>query len=92
MTARRKAQQMGNVVRLPTRPSGADAIMANVLGEAQAQSSRMSERLQAMVDAVEARHRERAQGLVQIGVQMDGPTLASFLEIGRRLLAQGRRI
>jgi hypothetical protein len=76
-----------NVVALPKRPTGADAIVAEVMARSRRQTADITQRLRECVVLLEARHRERVNELCPIGLKMDRPTLDSFIEIGQRLLA-----
>jgi hypothetical protein len=77
-----------NVVALPKRPTGADAIVAEVMAESKRQSDSILETLNECIAALRQRHRERVnQRLVPLGLSMDAPMLANFIEIGQRMLA-----
>ncbi len=85
-----KAGTGTNVVALPKRPTGADAIVAEVMAESKRQSESTLEILNECLVALRQGHRERvSQMLVPIGLRMDAPTLANFIEIGQRMLAAG---
>ncbi len=76
-----------NVVALPARRTGTDAIVADVMGRSRRQEEEITRRLQECVAVFKARHRERANELLPIALKMDRPTLDNFIEIGQRMLA-----
>jgi len=85
---RRAPAQLGNVVTLPKRLTGTDAIVAEVTGRSKWESESLLEQMRSLQVVLDARHRERANELVPIGVRMCRPMLDDFIEIGRRMLAR----
>ncbi len=84
---RKPAVQVGGVTVEAKLPADAQAIVAAVRDKTQQQSADLTKRMQEMVALLRDRHREQAEKLVPIGVQMDRPMLDDFIEIGRRMLA-----
>ncbi len=84
-----RAVPPSNVVALPKRPTGADAIVAEVLAKSQQQEEEISRRLRELVAITSANHRGRVNDLCPLGMAMTRPTLEKFIEIGQRLLAAG---
>ena len=82
----RRPRRPDNVVALPRRPTETEAIVAEVEARAKQQKDVISARLRELVAWGQAQHRERANELVQIGLQMDRPTLDNLIEIGQRML------
>jgi hypothetical protein len=80
-----------NVVPLPKRPTGADAIVAEVLARSKQESDDLTRQMEDMLVRMDARHRERAKELIPIAVRMDTPTLDDLIEIAQRMLGARAR-
>jgi hypothetical protein len=79
--------QTGNVVTLPKRPTGTEAIIAGVAARSKAQSDELCRMLDEVTAVLKARQREEANELIIIGMKMHRPMMDDFIEIGRRMLA-----
>lgn len=79
--------QVGAVVRTTKLTPATQDIIADVRAKSKQQDTKVSRLLHECLVLAQARHRERADELVPIGIQMDMPMLMDFIEIGRRMLA-----
>ena len=91
-SCRKGPAQVGNVVPLHTRKETTEDIVTSVRDRTRRMEEQTLAALKGLVASLEQRHRRKAQELVPIGMAMDAPTLADFIEIGQRMLGQkGRR-
>jgi hypothetical protein len=81
------ATPTSNVVALPKRLTGTDAIVAEVTGRSKQQSDDLCRRMDKIIVQLEARKRETANELLIIGMKMDMGMMMDLIEIGRRMLA-----
>jgi hypothetical protein len=84
---RKPPAQVGGVVVEQKLPADAQAIVAAVRDKSRQQSADLTKRMQETLVLMRQQHREQAEKLVPIGMQMDRPMLDDFIEIGRRMLA-----
>lgn len=77
-----------NVVALPKRYTGTEAIVADVMGRKQREDAVMLQKLHELTIVLDARHRKRCNKLLPIALRMDRPMLDDLIEIGRRMLSE----
>ena len=80
-----------NVVTLPKRLTGADAIVAEVQARSKQQSESLIARMEEITTALRARQLERAKELIPLAMKMDRPMVDDLVEIAQRMLASRGR-
>ena len=89
--SRKPPVQVGKIVPLHVPKETTEDIVRDVRERTREVEKAITAKLQALVVAVEARHRERVQDCIPLGMAMDRTLLDDWITIGERLLQQQGR-
>ena len=87
---KRAAARPSNVIAMPKRLIGTEAIVAEVTGRTMRKKESILELVRSIKANVEESQRIQRAELQALGLQMTGSTLTDFIEIGERMLAAKR--